>query len=210
MAKLTPFVGSLLSSLGGLLAVGFVAGAPSIASAESGDARVLYACIHKDRRDGDVHGYIRIVLPGERCRWNEVRVRLNVAGSPGPPGPAGPKGETGAVGPTGPPGATGPQGPPGSGPEEHGTIRGQILSCRVPGPVPGSFGPAAGSLAFIAGRGSLVAVTDDTGQYELSVPQGFYDLNLRVPNVAESRIVAVEVDVGKTTNVPPMVVCPPE
>ena len=52
----------------------------------------VYACINR------ANGQLRIVLPTESCRQNEVRVQLNVAGNPGPAGPQGEQGEQGAPG----------------------------------------------------------------------------------------------------------------
>ncbi len=100
---------------------------PATLSAHGGDPNVIHLCVHKDRRDGDVHGYVRVVLPKEQCGHNEAAVHVSRAGSngasspiPGPPGPAGPAGPAGApgaagaTGPTGAPGPAGPQGPQGA------------------------------------------------------------------------------------------------
>src|SRR3989338_7318270 len=88
--------------------------APAAASAHSGDLSVVHACVHKDRRDGEVHGHVRIVLPNQECRRNEAPVHWPLPGSAqsgqavvGPPGPAGPAGPEGLRGPPGPSGGAG-------------------------------------------------------------------------------------------------------
>ena len=110
---------------------------PAAGEAQTGSG-VLNACVDRDRF-GNVRGWMRMVLPTERCRRGEGRVTWNVqgpqgpagaegaAGSPGSAGPMGPAGPQGAdgvagvqgsAGPQGPAGATGPagpQGPPGPG-----------------------------------------------------------------------------------------------
>jgi hypothetical protein len=146
MAKLTPFGASLLSCLGVSLAVGMmVAGSPTVALAQGGDAGVLYACVHKDRWDGEVHGYIRIVLPSEQCRRDEARFGLNV-GAPG-----------------------------GGGDGAFGAIRGQVLLCQGAGsdpvPVAGSFAGIAGQsfAAFTNGTGEFELSRVPPGTYELVV-----------------------------------------
>lgn len=97
--------------------------APAAVSAHGGDLSVVHACVHKDRKDGEVHGHVRIVLPNQECRRHEAPVHWSLAGSvqgvqavagpPGPPGPQGLAGPAGPVGPAGPAGPQGPQGPPG-------------------------------------------------------------------------------------------------
>ena len=102
MARLTPVVGSLLTRVGVLLAIGVVAGVSGSASAEYGGSTALHVCVNKDRR-GDLYGYPRIVRSNERCARSEVRLAWNYAtGLPGPAGPPGPKGDPGPAGPPGP------------------------------------------------------------------------------------------------------------
>ena len=91
--------------------------APAAASAHGGDLGVVHACVHKDPRDGEVHGHVRIVLPNQDCRRNEAPVHWPLPGSAqsgqavvGPPGPVGP---AGPAGPAGPQGLQGPPGPSG-------------------------------------------------------------------------------------------------
>jgi hypothetical protein len=192
-----PFGDSWICRLGVVLAVGFVTGVPSIGSAESNG--VLSACVDRDRR-GDPYGYIRIVRPGDRCRWNEVRLPLNLGGTPGPAGPQGPPG------PAGPRGPRGPEGPPGSGGGEYegyGAISGVVLACD------GAEGRGvAGSFAYVAGQ-SIVAITDDTGAFTLShLPPGTYDVTLEVPGISENgSVLGVQVAAGDQKNVGTTTVC---
>jgi hypothetical protein len=81
MRKLASCVGRMASRLGVAL-VAVVVSAPS-GPAMAQVAGVLHACVERDRRDGEVHGNIRIVLPNERCRRNEARVQLSVGGGGG-------------------------------------------------------------------------------------------------------------------------------
>ncbi len=202
MARLTPVVGALLSRVGVLLAIGVVAGVPGSASAEYGNPTVLQVCVNKDRH-GHLYGYPRIVRHNEKCGRSEVRLAWSYAGLPGPAGPPGPPG---SQGPAGPPG---PEGPPGEGGgQENGAIRGKVLSCLVPGPDPGTYGPVAGSFVSIAGQ-SFAAFTNDTGEFELShVPPGVYELVLGILQITEVAIVSgVVVEAGETTTVDPTTVC---
>lgn len=74
---------------------------PTAVGAHGGDPDMIHACVHKDRRDGEVHGRVRIVLPNEECRRKEAPVHWSVMG---PAGPAGPQGLVGPAGPAGPAG----------------------------------------------------------------------------------------------------------
>ena len=196
MARLTSFGDSWLCRLGVVLVVGFVTGVPSTGSAQSSNSGVLYTCVDRDRR-GDLHGYIRIVRPNERCRWNEARLPLNLQGPPGPPG---------ARGPQGPPGPQGPSGPGGGGGdyEGYGAIFGKVLRCDFPEDV-----GVAGSFAYVAGQ-SVVAITNDTGEFTLShLPPGTYDVTLDVPGISEMGFVTgVQVAAGDLKNVGSTTVCP--
>ena len=81
---------------------------PAAAGAHGGDPNVVHACVHKDPRDGEVHGHVRIVLPNQECRKNEAPLHLGLPGSQAePPGPPGPQGPAGPTGPAGPPGSAG-------------------------------------------------------------------------------------------------------
>ena len=195
MARLTPFGGSSLFRLGVVLAVGFVTGAPSVGSAQSGSPGAVYACVDRDRR-GDLRGYVRIVPSSERCNRNESRLLWNLAGLPGPAGPPGIQG---------PPGPMGPEGPPGSGGsyEGYGAISGKVLRCDDKG----GHG-VAGSYAYVAGQ-SIVAITNDTGAFVLShLPPGTYDVTLEVPFISETAVVSgVKVDAGDLKDVGSTVLC---
>ena len=85
----------------------------SEAIADGGDPKLIHACVDQDRRDGEVHGDIRIVLPNEACKRHEAAVHWSIVGPPGPQGAVGPTGATGPAGPAGPTGPEGPQGPTG-------------------------------------------------------------------------------------------------
>lgn len=110
--------------------------APVAAGAHGGDPDVVHACVHKDPRDGEVHGRVRIVLPSQECRRNEVPVhwsqpgsaREPVAGPPGPPGPQGP------AGPAGPPGPPGPSGGGGMVVDSTGAVVGYMAGLMFDGP----------------------------------------------------------------------------
>ncbi len=186
MARLTPVVGSVLSRLGALLAIGVVAGVPSIADAQNG---YLQICVDRDRR-GELHGYPRIVRSNERCHRNEVRLEWNYAGLPGPAGPPGP---AGAAGPAGPPG---PEGPPGEGGGyEGGAIRGRVLSCLIPG-----FGPDPGTTVYIAGLSSY-AMVDGGGNFVLiNLPPGPYEVTMDVPGLTELALRSADVTAGETSD----------
>lgn len=177
---------------------------------------VLYACIATDRRDGDVHGYIRIVLASEACRRSETRVQWSLAasgdGAPGlqgPPGPAGPPGpigptgpagaqgttgERGPAGPGGPPGPVGPPGPPGEGGAgyDRGSIYGVVTDCG---------GGLSRASAYIPGRSSF-ALTNEAGEFLLAdLPEGFYTVEIKPgPTVTPARILNVEVVADTQTN----------
>ena len=69
-------------------------------------SRIIIAC-------AGPHGYLRVIKPWQKCRWNEHRVVWNVSGPPGPPGRPGRPGRPGPQGPPGPMGSQGPIGPPG-------------------------------------------------------------------------------------------------
>ena len=85
------------SAIAFLVPLTLLAGATA-PGAQGGDPSVIYACVHKDPRDGEVHGQVRIVLPGEGCRRNEAPMHWSVRGPAGPPGPQGPAGPPGPAG----------------------------------------------------------------------------------------------------------------
>ncbi len=124
---------------------------PATLSAHGGDRNVIHLCVHQDRRDGDVHGHVRVVLPNEKCFRNEGPIHVSLAGSngtsspiPGPTGPAGPPGPAGPAGATGPTGTTGPAGPQGP--------QGATGSQGPAGPP----GPAGGGLTVVDKDGKVV------------------------------------------------------
>jgi hypothetical protein len=166
--------------VGVLFALGLVVGVPGVASAQSGDPGVLYACVHKDWRDGEVHGAIRIVLPNERCRRDEARFGLNV-GDPG-----GGDGAYGAI---------------------RGKVLSCLAPGPDPGsflPVAGSYGATAGRsfVAFTNGSGEFELSRVPPGTYELvlGVP-GIREVAI---------VSDVQVSAGQTTEVDPAVVCFPD
>jgi hypothetical protein len=196
MARLTPVLGSLLSSLGVSLAIGVVAGVPGSASAEYANPAALQVCVNKDRH-GHLYGYPRIVRHNEKCGRSEVRLAWNYGGLPGPAGPPGPKGDPGPVGPPG------PEGPPGDGGgAANGAIKGQIVSCVDPA------GPRKGSTVWVYGQ-SIFAFADDDGNFLLiDLPEGSYNLTFDVPDVVElGRRNGVPVTPGETTDLGQVTVC---
>lgn len=74
---------------------------PTAVGAHGGDPNMIHACVHQDRRDGEVHGRVRIVLPNQQCRRNEAPVHWSVMGPAGPAGPQAPAGPPGSLGPAG-------------------------------------------------------------------------------------------------------------
>jgi hypothetical protein len=198
MARLTPTVGSLLSRLGILLAVGAIAGVPGSASAEYGNPSVLQICVNKDRH-GHLYGYPRIVRHNEKCNRNEARLAWTYAGLQGPPGPPGPKGDPGPVGPRG------PEGPPGDGGGvANGAIKGQVISCLAgPGPVPGA-------TVWVFGQ-SIFAFADDEGNFLLiNLPEGGYDVTMQVPGLSDLKEVSTAVKPGETTDLGVVLACCPD
>jgi Collagen triple helix repeat (20 copies) len=88
-------------------------------------------------------------------------------GAQGPTGPAGLAGVNGSQGPQGEPGPQGPQGIPCSVPA-NGAIAGQLAMCS------GSF-VFSGAHVFVPGR-SFSATTGPSGQFQIDLPSGSYDL----------------------------------
>ncbi|HUR49387.1 MAG TPA: hypothetical protein VMY88_07690 [Acidimicrobiales bacterium] len=80
------------------------------ANAYTDAAGVYHGCVNS------ANGNMRVVVPGDACKPNEVAIDWNQTGPQGPQGIQGPKGdkgdtgETGAQGPQGVKGDTGPQG----------------------------------------------------------------------------------------------------
>src|SRR5437879_6381401 len=92
----------------GAIAVGMAVTAQPARAQSTG---TIYACVRPGDHDRDVDGRsIRIVGADTPCGRNEMRVRWNVIGAPGPQGPAGVAGARGPDGSSGPAGATGDSG----------------------------------------------------------------------------------------------------
>jgi hypothetical protein len=217
MRELRPSVLGGLAPSAAALVVGMLFGSAAPVSAQNGG--VLNACVRVDRQ-GDLHGRLRIVEPGQRCGFGEVLVTLplagagGIAGPPGPQGPQGPQGKQGPAGPQGPRGLTGltgpkgdrgpagPQGPPGpagsgGGGDTYtgGGIKGVLRQCGT---------PEAGSMAYLNGHSYVAFIGADatdavTGNFELHhVPPGSYDLVLVTPNLQD--VVAVQVVSGQVND----------
>ena len=121
MRELRPSVLAGLAPSAAALVVGMVLGSAAPASAQN--AAVLHACVRVDRQ-GDLHGRLRVVEPGQRCGGGEAHIILPLAGTGGIPGPAGPARQAGRPGsrrtpgscaaPRGPRRVTGSPGPSGA------------------------------------------------------------------------------------------------
>ena len=173
---------------------------PATLSAHGGDRNVIHLCVHQDRRDGDVHGHVRVALPSEKCFHNEAPIHVSLAGSngasspiPGPPGPAGaqgpagapgpaggtgPAGATGPAGPQGPQGATGPQGPAGPPVPAGGGLTVVDKDDKVVGSVAGFFfDQSQGYLAYVAGQsgGNMFLVVGSRNGFEGSGLSLYYE-----------------------------------
>jgi len=141
--------------------------APSPGEAQTGSG-VLNACVDRDRF-GNVHGWMRLVLPTERCRRGEGRVTWNVQGPQGPAGAEGPAGSAGPAGPAGPTGSQGPEGAAGvqgqAGPQGPAGAQGSTGLTGPMGPQgpPGPGGSGGGLQVYDAAStqvGSLLGIDD--------------------------------------------------
>jgi hypothetical protein len=150
MRELRPSVLGGLAPSAAALVVGMLFGSAAPVSAQNG---VLNACVRVDRQ-GDLHGRLRIVEPGQRCGPGEALVTLPLAGAsgiPGPPGPQGPQGKQGIQGPVGPPGPRGLTGVTGSqGPRGLTGLTGPKGERGPAGP-PGPAGSGGGGEAYEGG-----------------------------------------------------------
>jgi hypothetical protein len=215
------------------LVVGMLVGSAAPASAQSGG--VLHACVRVDRQ-GDLHGRLRVVEPGQRCGGGEAHITLPLAGTGGIPGPPGPQGKQGVQGPAGPQGSRGPAGPPGSqGPRGLQGLtgltgpKGATGPAGPPGPAGGGTGGAyagggikgiltecgeirPGSMAYLNGHSFIAFIGADaaervTGAFELhNVPPGTYDLVLVTPNLSDI-LPAIQVVAGQTTDLATRNIC---
>jgi collagen triple helix repeat protein len=151
MRELCPSVLRGLAPSAAALVVGMLFGAAAPASAQNGG--VLHACVRVDRQ-GDLHGRLRVVEPGQRCGRGEAHVVLPMAGTGGIPGPPGPPGKQGIQGPPGPQGPRGPAGPAGAqgarGLQGLTGLTGSTGSTGPAGP-PGPPGPAGGGASYEGG-----------------------------------------------------------
>jgi hypothetical protein len=114
-------------------------------------AQTVFACANART------GTVRLVSASEACRPNEVRVRWDLAGQPGPIGPVGATGAVGATGQKGLAGATGSAGATGetgargpSGPSGSQGLKGDTGAAGATGPtgavgVTGDQGPQGGA-----------------------------------------------------------------
>ena len=137
-----------------LCALGVGALAPVAHAQSSG---VIYACVRIDG-SGDSAKVTRVTGPSGPCKQNEVLVRWNVAGAPGPKGDTG---ATGAAGPQGPQGATGLMGA--AGPQGSQGDAGAAGLQGAAGPK-GATGPI--------GEAGPKGATGDTGATGSQGPQG--------------------------------------
>jgi hypothetical protein len=117
------------------------------------------------------NGDLRVVLPTDVCKNNEVAIVWNQAGQPGTQGPKGDTGATGATGAQGPAGQQGPKGDPGQ--------QGPAGPQGVPGP--GALWALVRSDGLkINGSAGVTSTHGNPGVYEVTFPQTMTSCGINV------------------------------